>query len=314
MVSPILFLVFNRPHETEQSFQIIRNAKPSKLYIAADGPRKFMLGEDQICNKVRAIVSNIDWDCEVSTLFRTDNLGCKRAIVDAINWFFDFEKEGIIIEDDVIPSEGFFPFCDLLLDKYRHNEEVKAINGFNQFGQNVVNNTYFFSRGYYPWGWATWKSRWIHYNENKIDISLLNDKSIKDIYHKAAIEGVKFNLNIINEGILDTWDYQMLYMIMVQKGYVIVPFANLTSNIGVNGAHSTNNKNIFFNYGKIDIDCLVHPEKVEDNKKMNEKLWNEYKEAYLSVKIKSILFKLRIYLPLKIFYKKIMKYYILLSN
>jgi hypothetical protein len=310
MKSPILFLVFNRTDETTQSFEIIRKAKPPRLYVAADGPRDFVSGEAEVCNEVRKIASNVDWECEVFTLFRTQNMGCKMAIVTAINWFFESEEEGIIIEDDVIPTEAFFPFCDSLLEKYRNNEQVKAINGFNQFGQEVANNSYFFSRGYYPWGWATWKSRWVGYKEKDIDVTLLDDKGIREVYHKAAIEGVKFNLNIINKGILDTWDYQMLYMIMVQKGYVVAPYANLTSNIGVNGAHSMNNQNIFFKYGEIAIENLEHPEKIEDNKEMNEKLWEEYKDAFFSVKVKSMLFKLNIYLPLRALYKRVMKYYI----
>lgn len=314
MKSPILFLVFNRTDETTQSFEIIRKAKPPRLYVAADGPRDFVSGEAEVCNEVRKIASNVDWECEVFTLFRTQNMGCKMAIVTAINWFFESEEEGIIIEDDVIPTEAFFPFCDSLLEKYRNNEQVKAINGFNQFGQEVANNSYFFSRGYYPWGWATWKSRWLHYNAKDIDVSRLDDKEIRAVYHRAAIEGVKFNLNIINKGILDTWDYQMLFMIMVQKGYVVAPYANLTSNIGVNGAHSMNNQNIFFKYGEIAIEHLEHPKKIEDNKGMNEKLWEEYKDAFFSVKVKSILFKLNIYLPLRALYKRVMKYYILNTN
>jgi len=308
MKAPILFLIFNRIQETNKSFESIKKAKPKRLYIAADGPRDFIAGEKEVCSEVRNIALKIDWDCEVFTLFRDKNLGCKTAIVTAINWFFESEDEGIILEDDVIPTEDFFPFCDIMLEKYRQNLQIKAINGFNQFGQGVVNNSYFFSRGYYPWGWATWKSRWRYYNEKEIDTSLLDDKEIKSVYHNSAIEGIKFNLNIINNKILDTWDYQMLYMIMVQKGYVIVPYANLTSNIGVNGAHSMNNNNIFFKYGKIEIDFLEHPVKIEDNLEMNEKLWQEYKEAYFSVKVKSILFNLNIYLPLRFIYKRIKKY------
>jgi hypothetical protein len=307
MKSPILFLVFNRVEETNRSFEIIRKAKPSRLYIAGDGPRLNVPGESEICNKVRNIVSEVDWDCEVFTLFREYNLGCRKAIVGAINWFFESENEGIIIEDDVIPNEEFFPFCDTLLNKYRDFENIIAINGFNQFGQNITNNSYFFSRGFYPWGWATWKSRWLHYKDSDINTSRLGDKDINDIYHKYAIEGIKFNLNIINEGILDTWDYQMVYMIMDRNGFVVTPYANLTTNIGTNGAHSINNKNIFFKYGEMAIEFLEHPDKIEDNKVMNEKLWKEYKDAFFSVKVKNILNNLGIYVPIRIIYKSIMK-------
>ncbi|WP_199119953.1 nucleotide-diphospho-sugar transferase [Pedobacter sp. ASV28] len=314
MTSPVLYLIFNRIDETKVSFETIRKAKPPKLYVAADGSRSSVDGEDEVCKSVREIAINVDWECEVFTLFRENNLGCKTAIIEAIDWFFENETEGIIIEDDVIPNEEFFPFCDSLLDRYRNNNMIKAINGFNQFGQEVTSNSYFYSRGFYPWGWATWRTRWANYKADNIDISRLNDKDIRSVYHKAAIEGVKFNLNIINKGVLDTWDYQMVYMIMNEKGFVITPFANLTSNIGVNGAHSTNNQNIFFKYGKMSIDTLVHPKQIVDNEVMNAKLWEEYKEAYFSVKIKSILFKTNLYEPLRALYKRMMKFYLSFSK
>lgn len=314
MNSPILFLVFNRIEETMQSFDAIRKARPKKLYVAADGPRKHMLGESNLCDSVRQIATNVDWDCELFTLFRDDNLGCRKAIVGAINWFFDNEEQGIILEDDVIPIQEFFTFCDDLLNRYRYNKNIIAVNGFNQFGQEVMSNSYFFSRGFYPWGWATWKSRWSNYKDQNINLSRLNDTDIRETYDKATIEGVKFNLNIINKGILDTWDYQMLFLIMDQKGFVITPFANLTTNIGVNGAHSINNQNIFFKYGEISINSLEHPDDIRENSIMNQKLRQEYKQAYNLVKIKSFLFKTNMYLPLRQLYKTLKRKYLLFSK
>jgi len=307
MKSPILFLVFNRVNETVESFETIKKAKPPKLYVAADGPKNS--SEKEVCDAVRKIATNVTWDCEVSTLFREDNLGCKTAIVSAMDWFFKNEPEGIIIEDDVIPNQEFFPFCDTLLDRYRNNQEIKAINGFNQFGQDVTNDSYFFSRGFYPWGWATWRSRWANYKANNIDVSRLDDPDVKKVYHRAALEGVKFNLNIINKGVLDTWDYQMLYMIMSEKGYIVTPRANLTSNIGVNGAHSTNNRNIFFKYGKMSINDLIHPEQIADDRAMNAKLWEEYKQAYFGVKVKNVLFRSGLYQPLRKLYRKGVRFF-----
>ncbi|SOD20339.1 nucleotide-diphospho-sugar transferase [Pedobacter xixiisoli] len=310
MKSAVLYLVFNRIDETKESFETIRKAKPPKLYVAADGPRNAVNGEREICDAVRKIATNVDWDCEVLTLFREENLGCKTAIVIAIDWFFENEPEGIILEDDIIPKNEFFEFCDIMLEKYRNENVIKAVSGFNQFGQNIESNSYYFSRGFYAWGWATWKSRWSNYKVDNLDMSLLESREVKSVYHKAAIEGVKFNLNIIQAGVLDTWDYQMLYMIMVENGRVVAPLANLTTNIGANGAHSMNNQNIFFKYGEMSINDLVHPSKIEDNQVLNEKLWEEFKAAYLGVRFKDLLMKLRLYVLLRGLYKKVMKFYI----
>lgn len=106
--SPILFLVFNRPDVTALVFNEIKKAKPKKLYVAADGARD--IKELNKCNIVREIATNIDWDCELITLFREKNLGCKYAVSSAISWFFENEEQGIILEDDCLPSNDFLDF------------------------------------------------------------------------------------------------------------------------------------------------------------------------------------------------------------
>src|SRR5687768_3294998 len=111
LTTPVLFLVFNRPSTTQIVFESIRNARPSKLYIAADGPRKDKPGELEKCERVRKIVSNVDWSCEVKTLFRDENYGCGRGVSHSITWFFENEPEGIILEDDCVPDPTFFRYC-----------------------------------------------------------------------------------------------------------------------------------------------------------------------------------------------------------
>jgi hypothetical protein len=78
--SPILFLIFNRPDTTARVFDSIRKARPARLYIAADGPRESRAGEADICEHTRKIAQEVDWPCEVKTLLRSENLGCKKAL------------------------------------------------------------------------------------------------------------------------------------------------------------------------------------------------------------------------------------------
>ena len=106
----VLFLVFNRPDTTRQVFEAIRQAKPPRLYVAADGPREGKLGEVERVKEVRTIATAVDWPCEVKTLFRDKNLGCKKGVSSAITWFFEQEKQGIILEDDCLPHLDFFSF------------------------------------------------------------------------------------------------------------------------------------------------------------------------------------------------------------
>src|ERR1044071_2624296 len=99
-VPAVLFVVFARPDTTARVFDMIRKVRPAKLYVAADGPRPGKEGDKEHCEEVRKIATNIDWPCELRTLFRDTNLGCGEAVCSAISWFFEHEEEGIILEDD----------------------------------------------------------------------------------------------------------------------------------------------------------------------------------------------------------------------
>ena len=167
MHSPVLFLVFNRPETTRRVFEAIRTAKPSRLYIAADGPRLEREGERANCEEVRKIALEVDWECDVKTLFRDENLGCKRAVSEGISWFFEHEDEGIILEDDCLPDRSFFSFCKDLLERYRHDTRIMVISGVNfQQGRKRTEYSYYFSIYPHCWGWATWRSAWNCFRED----------------------------------------------------------------------------------------------------------------------------------------------------
>lgn len=165
MHSAVLFLVFNRPDTTRQVLDSIRQARPPRLYVAADGAREDRPGERERCERVRGIATDVDWPCEVHTLFRARNLGCKTAVSGGISWFFEQEEEGIILEDDVLPDQSFFVFCEELLERYRHEAKVTMISGDYFHGNNhQPTASYFFSRYTHIWGWASWRRAWQHYD------------------------------------------------------------------------------------------------------------------------------------------------------
>jgi len=101
---PVLFLIFNRPDTAQRVFDRIRLAQPRKLYVAADGPRAGRPAEATECLETRAILEQVDWECEVVTLFREENLGCRIAVSSAITWFFNQVEFGIILEDDCLSA------------------------------------------------------------------------------------------------------------------------------------------------------------------------------------------------------------------
>ena len=238
--TPILFLIFNRLDTTEKVFAEIRKSKPNFLYIASDGPRENKEGEKIIVEKTRKIVLDmIDWDCEVKTLFREKNLGCKMAVSGAINWFFEHVEEGIILEDDCLPSQSFFKFCEEMLDRYRKDERIMIISGFNKQGVwNLDKNDYFFSNLGGIWGWATWKRAWKYYDGDRKKLNAF----IRGNYFEYILGRKLGNIRkkqIIN-GSKDNWDFSWGFARHLNSGMACVPNKSLIQNIGfgVNATHT----------------------------------------------------------------------------
>lgn len=253
--TPILFLVFNRPKTTLRVLEEIRRAKPRQLYVASDGPRNRNSEDLKSISEVRKIIdTQIDWPCEVKTLFRTENLGCKDAISSAINWFFEFEEMGIILEDDCVPNSDFFIFCEYLLVKHKEDKSVAGITGnFHQLYSNELSDKY--SRIPYPliWGWATWRRVWKLYDPSITDFSgdmsklqrLINKKDSTRNYFLQQFEQVKHNK-------LDTWDYQFTYLMLRHSLDFLHPHQNLITNIGfgIKASHTSFFLNYFSNLPK----------------------------------------------------------------
>ena len=236
----VLFLVFNRPDTTRQVFEAIRQAKPPRLYVAADGPREGKLGEVERVKEVRTIATAVDWPCKVKTLFRDKNLGCKKGVSSAITWFFEQEEQGIILEDDCLPNRSFFWFCEELLNLYKQNEKIYMISGYNSQGQwSVESQDYFFSFLGGIWGWATWRRAWKHYDlemtalDEMIEQNLFISQMGKKLGSVRKDQLFNAKKQILN-GIIDTWDYQWGITRHKFEGISCVPCKNLIQNIGFN--------------------------------------------------------------------------------
>ena len=153
MRTPVALIIFNRPDCTAAVLDAIARARPPRLFVIADGPRPDRPGEAALCEQTRALLQRVDWDCEVRTSFSDENLGCKRRPETGIDWVLDEVEEAIILEDDCLPSPDFFPFCEELLDRYREDERVMMISGFNFFGETrSARQSYQFSYLGSTWG------------------------------------------------------------------------------------------------------------------------------------------------------------------
>lgn len=243
---PVLLIIFNRPETTRKTFEAIKKAQPAILYVAADGPRNEE--EKKLCDSARKLTEEINWDCKIHRLYRDVNLGCKDAVVEAINWLFEKEEKGIILEDDCVPDESFFNFCSTMLYNYKDEKTVKSISGTNfLFGSYDHTDDYFFFNYTMMWGWATWKRAW-----QEVDWSVPFDKqNIADKINQTYTNK-KFSVWISNlishfydnfETIKDIWDIHVLTTYLLNDGLQIIPSKNLIKNIGIEGTHNFKDSN-----------------------------------------------------------------------
>jgi len=233
--TPVLFITFRRPDTTRKVFERIRQAQPKRLYIAQNFPGSDNVEEVEKWKCVRAIIENIDWDCDVHRLYREHYLDAKTSISTAINWFFENEEEGIILEDDCLPHPTFFRFCEEMLEKYRYDERIAMISGDNfQFGRKRTKYSYYFSRYTHIWGWASWRRAWDNYDvDMKIWPEIRDGGWLKDLLGARRIVWYwKYIFENVYKGKVDTWDYQWTFACWIQNALTILPNVNLVSNIG----------------------------------------------------------------------------------
>lgn len=231
----VLFLIFNRPDTTLQVFNAIKKAKPPRLYISSDGPRLDQ-NEDLVkIEQARQIATAVDWPCEVKILFNDRHLGCRHAVTKGINWFFSHEEQGIILEDDCLPSQSFFIFCETMLKEYKNTENIMSISGTNIAGVCNKEASYLFSNYAIIWGWATWRRAWL-----KCDHGLTTWVDAKKSRKLEFDLGFSYLQRCYWERVLDltanekidSWGYRWIYSCFINRGLTVTPSSNLIRNIG----------------------------------------------------------------------------------
>lgn len=265
--APILFLIFRRPDTTKIVFEAIKKARPSKLFIAADGPRNHIKDEEVRCQKTREVI-RVDWPCEVHTLYRDKNLGLRKGVANAIEWLFEHEDRGIILEDDCLPDSSFFMYCETLLEKYKDNRNIMHIGGNNfQNGIPRGKGSYYFSRIAHVWGWATWKRAWQHYEPEMSSYPFFKrENQIQNTFDDKYSQ--KRWIEMLDRNYLQSsksWAYRWTFSIFAQNGICISPNVNLVKNIGfgADGTHSFDEEHEHAQLKLQEIKNLMHPSSIE---------------------------------------------------
>jgi len=235
MNRPVLLLVFNRPDHTSELVRRVITSGSRDVYVVADGPRPGT--EDSAkCQEVREIVENSSWNGHLKVLFRDKNLGCKRSVSDGITWFLEQAGEGVILEDDCIPSPSFFSFCDVMLDRYRSDASVGMVAGTHYKPASLQGEEkIFFSRYGLCWGWATWQRAWSHFDGAMLDwphlrstpwlAEVVNGHRDAEFFWRSAFDECYFRN-------LDSWAWPWMYSLWHNELKTLHSNRNLVLNVG----------------------------------------------------------------------------------
>lgn len=294
---PTLLITFNRPRITQKLLDNLRLIKPEKLYVFADGPRQDNKTDEELCVQTRELIKTIDWDCDIQTFFQEKNLGCKQGVAAAINWFFENIEEGIILEDDCVPNNSFFYFCEKNLEKYRENEKIMHISGSNlQFGEKFGEASYYFSYCPHVWGWATWKRAWNKYDLEMTDLDnfIKTDRAYVLFKNKKLSSYWNSLFRYAKDKNINTWDIQWNYSLLKYGGLSITPNLNLVENIGFSfDATHTTEGNSKFEQKTQELNEVVHPIEIYPDLRAD---YQTYKKVYFRSIFDKIKSKVKLFL------------------
>ena len=185
-------------------------------------------------------------------------------------------EQGIIIEDDILPSEQLFNFVNNLLDKYKHDNRIAMISGYQTVPvRKEIENSYYFSPIGFTWGWGTWRRFW-----QTIDFQMSNyEKIVKNISFASRYlsssqgkswkkkftimynKGAKFGF----DGAGQHWDRKLNYTMAINSQFSISPKYNLLQNVGY-GDKATHTKTWDRYVHQVEVikntEELTHPENI----------------------------------------------------
>lgn len=279
--TPILLITFNRPTHTRRVLEVIMAREPKALYVFQDGAREGNENDKKKCAEVREVVEHLTKGTQVTlhTNYHGSNLGCGAGPMTGITWFFNQEERGIVIEDDCLPHPDFFGYCEELLSRYENEEKVRFISSTLYNNRWKCSASYDFSHYMVTGAWAGWRRTWDNFD---LDLKTMNARMFRRHVLRLTDNRAEANwwFSIVREIQRDNskksyWDYQMQIHLFCDSALTIHPQRNLISNIGFDGeaTHTLNNDNRRGDKEVFPILPLVHPEKMEVDKKRDAYCW-----------------------------------------
>ena len=293
----VLMLFFTRADSFKKVFEEVKKARPSRLFLYQDGPRgeKDMLGIEAC----RAIVADdqIDWECEVHRNYQEKNQGCDPSGFLSHKWAFSLADKVMVLEDDVVPSQSFFPFCKEMLDRYEHDERVTMIAGFNtdEITPDIPYD-YFFTSVFSIWGWASWRRVVDQWDEH---YTFLQDK-----FNMQQLEEVIRQRGFRKDFVKMCYDhhdagkpyFESIFWatMLFNSGLAVMPTKNLINNVGATNdsthysALKTMPKRLqrIFTMQRYELDFpLKHPRFIMENMAYKEHVYRTHAWGHPWIKV-----------------------------
>lgn len=296
----VLLVFFTRHEMFKQTFEQVRKARPSEIFLYQDGPREDHPDDVENIEKCRQIAENIDWDCKVYKFYQEKNVGVDPSGYLADAWAFSLTDKCVVLEDDVVPSVSFFSFCKMMLDKYENDERIMLISGFNMEEKTVgVDVSYFFSTTTFLSGaWATWSRVVQQWDSRYLFMKDVNKrKKIKEyIYEKGLDKNMFWIIQEHSDSGIEHFETILISNQYLQRGLTIVPRKNMANNIGLgeDSAHYTGDFELipkgfrcFFTMKRYEMKLseIRHPWEVEDYPPYKERSYRICAWGYPIIKV-----------------------------
>lgn len=287
-LAPVVLFAFNRPEHTKLTLDALGEnylASKTKLFVYVDGPRSSK-DVDNV-NKVIDLVRAVRSFKETNLVLSETNKGLAASITNGVTKIVNQYGKIIVVEDDLITSKSFLTYVNNALVKYKNNQRVFHISGWNYpIDMNQINEDAYFWRGMNCWGWATWKDRWQYFNKDKDN--LFHEYKMKWLWRwRFDVGGVaKFwrQIRLNHLGHINTWAVYWYASIFKNGGVCLNPVVSQVRNIGFDGSgvHCNSDRNRIEKCTEFEFKNW--PNNVEENK-TSVRLIREY---YFFEKLKSL--------------------------
>lgn len=246
MNKPLLILAFNRPQHVRRLIDSLRPHAPKKILVGIDGPRSGNSNDFEKISQVLDEIKKIDWTSDIELNIREINLGLRFAVADAVTWAIEKYGEVIVVEDDIEVGPEFLGFMSEMLDRFRDDETIGHISGYNLVPRNELflpNTRLRFSKIPESYAWATWQRAWTLYDDKLEWAKRLSLKELRAQLGSWAA-AVIWKINFFDAGMenINTWAYRWVGTLWEHKLLCVSPNSNLITYTGQKyGTHTRTN-------------------------------------------------------------------------